>query len=467
MSLHTLTLDELSARLRDGATTAAEITENFVERARAHNGTLNAFVEIYTDDAIRLAEACDRARRSGFPVGPLHGLPFAVKDLFHIAGRRGGAGSRMWSERVATDTAAAVERLLAAGMIPIGKTQMVEFAYGGWGHNPLLGTPHNPWDLATHRVPGGSSSGSGVAVAAGFAPAALGSDTGGSVRTPAAFNGVVGLKVTFGRIGLRGTDLLSWTLDTVGPICRSVTDCALLLEVLAGPDPRDPATLIQPFTDFAGAVRNASARHARIAMPPAEQLPDFMHPAVTAAWQEAGRRLAALGAIVEQVPLPDRYFDLSQPATTIIASEAFTLHHDWIEDERNPIGPAVRQRVLRGKTIAAQEYAGALRRMERDRSSFAEWFEPFDAILLPTVGIPAPPVTEADEATPIPGYFTRPANFLGLCAISLPCGFAGGLPLSIQLVGKPYAEATILRLARAFEASLGPRPDLPKLAATA
>ncbi len=467
MALHMLTLEELSARLRDGTTTATEITQSVVERARAHNSALNAFVEIYTDDAIRLAEACDRARRSGFPVGPLHGLPFAVKDLCHIAGRRGGAGSQMWATRVATDTAAAVERLLAAGMIPVGKTQMVEFAFGGWGHNPLLGTPRNPWDLSRHRSPGGSSSGSGVAVSAGLAPAALGTDTGGSVRIPAAFNGAVGLKVTWGRISLHGTDLLSWTLDTIGPICRSVTDCALLLEVLAGPDPRDPATLTQPLADFAGAIRNPSVRYAHIAMPPSDQLPDFADPAVVEAWLEAGRRLAALGAIVEQVPLPDWFFELSQPATTIIASEAFTLHRDWIENESQPIGPAVRQRILRGKTITAQEYAGALRRRQRDQSSFAEWFDPFDAMLLPTVAIPAPLLAEADESSPIPGYFTRPANFLGLCAISLPCGFNGGLPLSIQLVGKPYAEATILRLARGFEASLGARPDLPNLAASA
>jgi len=457
-------LAELSARLRESTSTAAEITQSFVERARAFNPALNAFTEIYADEAMILADAADRARRAGFPVGPLHGLPFAVKDLCHIAGRRGGAGSRMWATRIGTETAAAVERLLAAGMIPIGKTQMVEFAFGGWGHNPLLGTPRNPWDIETHRSPGGSSSGSGVAVGAGLVPAALGSDTGGSVRVPAAFNGAVGLKVTWGRISLHGTELLSWTLDTIGPICRSVADCALLLQALAGPDARDPATLSQPLEDFTRGIQTASARNARIAMPPSAQLPDFMHPAVAEAWEEAGRRLAALGAIIERAPLPDWNFDLSQPASAIIAAEAFTLHRDWIEDENHAIGPVVRQRVLRGKTITSEQYAAALRRMQHDRASFAEWFEPFDAVLLPTVAIPAPALTEADEVSPIPGYFTRPANFLGLCAISLPCGFANGLPLAIQFVGKPHAETTILRLAQAFETSLGPRPNLPDLA---
>ncbi len=208
-----------------------------------------------------------RRAASGFPLGPLHGLPVAYKDLCDIAGRVGTGGSKMFEARVASETSNTVERLTAAGMVPLGKLHMVEFAFGGWGTNPLMGAPWNPWDLATHRVPGGSSSGTGVAVAARLAPAGIGSDTGGSVRIPSAFNGLVGLKVTFGRIGLHGTILLSWTLNSIGPMARCVEDCALMLNALAAPDPRDPTTLDQPLGGFhqgdqAGLDRGHAHRHA-------------------------------------------------------------------------------------------------------------------------------------------------------------------------------------------------------------
>ena len=197
----------------------------------------------------------------------------------------------MWEKRVATETSNTVERLTAAGMIPLGKLHMVEFAFGGWGTNPLMGTPWNPWDLATHRMPGGSSSGTGVAVAARLTPAGIGSDTGGSVRIPCAFNGLVGLKVTFGRIGLPAPCMLSWTLDSIGPMARSVEDCALMLNALAAPDPRDPTTLGQPLEDFTLATQPGSIEGMRIAIPDTKQLPNFMHPDVIKAWQTSARTL--------------------------------------------------------------------------------------------------------------------------------------------------------------------------------
>ncbi|MBN9490110.1 MAG: amidase, partial [Alphaproteobacteria bacterium] len=402
-------------------------------------------------EATALADAADAARRSGFPLGPLHGLPIAYKDLCDIAGRIGTGGSKMYATRKATETSNTVERLTAAGMVPLGKLHMVEFAFGGWGTNPLMGAPWNPWDLKTHRAPGGSSSGTGVAVAARLAPAGIGSDTGGSVRIPSAFNGLVGLKVTFGRIGLSGTMLLSWTLDSIGPLARSVEDCALLLNALAVPDPRDPTTLDQPLEDFTLSTRPGSIKGMRIALPDASQLPGFMHPDVTKAWQESARTFESLGATVEVVRLPDWYFDLSRPAGTIIASEAFSLHRAYIEDATKPLGPAVRSRTVAAKDLAPGAYAEEIRAMAGRRRTFTEWCRPYDAVLLPTVAVPAIPVAEVEEASPIPGYLTRPANYLGLCSLAMPSGQSNGLPLGIQIVGKPYAERDVLRLGKAFQ----------------
>ncbi|HEX9523472.1 MAG TPA: amidase [Reyranella sp.] len=451
MQLHDLTLTELAAGLAAKRFSSREIVDALHGRIAKANDKLHAFTEVYAAEAKALAQAADTARASGFPLGPLHGLPVAYKDLCDIAGKVGTGGSKMFEKRVATETSNTVERLTAAGMVPLGKLHMVEFAFGGWGTNPLMGAPWNPWDLKTHRVPGGSSSGTGVAVAARLAPAGIGSDTGGSVRIPAALNGLVGLKVTFGRIGLSGTMLLSWSLDSIGPMARSVEDCALMLNALAAPDPRDPTTLGQPLEDFTLASRPGSIEGMRVAMPDTKELPNFMHPDVTKAWQAAGRTFESLGATVEAVRLPDWYFDLSRPAGTIIASEAYALHRDYIENTNKAIGPGVRMRAQTAKGFLAGAYAEEMRAMANRRRSFTDWMKPYDAVLLPTMAVPAIPLAEVDEASPIPGYLTRPANYLGLCSLAMPSGQSGGLPLGIQIVGKSFAERDVLRLGKAFQ----------------
>jgi len=445
------TLTQLRELLDSGEASAREITDTLLERIERADPTLHAFVAVYRDEARALARAADEARAARLPLPALHGLPIVLKDLLDIEGRVCTLGSKHYARRVASQTSATVERLLAAGMVPLGKLHMTEFAFGGWGTNPLMGAPRNPWDLAVHRVPGGSSSGTGVAVAAGFAPAGIGSDTGGSVRIPSAFNGITGLKVTYGRISLHATGLLSWTLDSIGPMARCVRDCALLLDALAAPDPRDPATLSQPLERFA--VEPRAVRGMRLALPDASQLPAFMDPGITAAWQAAARVFESLGAQVIAARLPDWYFDLSVPAGRIIASEAFALHRDYVEHPGVPLGPAVRERILAARGFAPGEYAQVLRTMAQRRVEFARWFEGFDAILLPTMAIPAIPVAEVDEASPIPGYLTRPANYLGLCALSQPAGMVGGLPASLQIVGKPFDERTVLSLGQAFESA--------------
>jgi len=450
-NLHELTLTELGAGLSAKKFSSREIIDALLARIAKAGGKLHAFTEVYAKEAKALADAADTARASGFPLGPLHGLPMAYKDLCDIAGRIGTGGSKMWEKRVATETSNTVERLTAAGMVPLGKLHMVEFAFGGWGTNPLMGAPWNPWDLKTHRTPGGSSSGTGVAVAARLAPAGIGSDTGGSVRIPCAFNGLVGLKVTFGRIGLHGTMMLSWTLDSIGPMARSVEDCALLLNALAAPDPRDPTTLDQPLEDFTLATKGGSVEGMRVALPDSKQLPDTLHPDVVKAWQAAARTLESLGANVEAVRLPDWFFDLGQPAGTISTSEMFSLHRAWIEDKSKAIGDGVRARALLGKNFVPGAYAEELRRMGQRRAEFMEWVRPYDALLTPTVPSPAIPLTEVDETSPVAAQLTRPGNYLGLCGLSMPSGFSNGLPVGIQILGKPYAERDVLKLGKAFQ----------------
>jgi aspartyl-tRNA(Asn)/glutamyl-tRNA(Gln) amidotransferase subunit A len=300
-------------------------------------------------------------------------------------------------------------------------------------------------------------------VAAGLAPAGIGSDTGGSVRIPAAFNGLVGLKVSFGRISLHGTGLLSWTLDTIGPMARAVEDCAELLRVLAAPDARDAATLAAPILDLPPGFAADGLKHARIALPERAQLPSFMHPAVLDAWMAAAKTLEQLGAEIVPVRLPDWYFDLARDAGNIMASEAFALHRDHIEDMAQPIGDAVRARILGARKLAPGEYAQGLRTMAERRRFFGEWFRGFDAILLPTVAVPAPELAGIDEASPVPAYFTRPQNYLGLTALAMPAGLHEGLPMSVQIIGKPFAERRVLEIGKAFQDQTGfnqLRPDL-------
>jgi aspartyl-tRNA(Asn)/glutamyl-tRNA(Gln) amidotransferase subunit A len=445
IDLTQLTLLEQAELLRRAQCSSRDIVDAHLARIAALDGKLHAFVEVYAAESRALADAADAARKARLPLGPLHGLPIGLKDLCDIAGRIGTVGSKMWAARVAESTSATVERLLAAGMIPLGKLHMVEFAFGAWGTNPLMGTPWNPWDLKRSRVPGGSSSGTGVAVAAGLAPAGIGSDTGGSVRIPAAFNGIFGLKTTFGRISLHGTALLSWTLDTIGPLARSVDDCAELLRVLADDGAPDLAAALEP----------QRLHRWRIALPDRAQLPPFMHPAVLAAWTDAAQHLEKLGAQIVPARLPEWYFDLGRQVGMIIASEAYELHRAHIEDRGQAINDAVRARILGAAKLAPGEYAGMLRAMAERRRAFGEWFRDFDALLLPTVALPAPALDEIDEQAPIPAYLTRSVNYLGLCSLAMPAGLHEGLPLSVQIIGSPFAERTILEIGKAYQEDTG------------
>ncbi|MGE0312997.1 MAG: amidase [Lautropia sp.] len=442
---------DIARAVRTGEYSSVQATRHCLERIARLDERLHAFVSVDTEAALAQARAADELLRAGFPLGPLHGVPVAIKDLVDVQGQRAGAGSAAWRERVASETATVARRLRDAHMVVVGRTQMVEFAFGGWGTNPLMGTPRNPWGGAAHRVPGGSSSGSGVAVAAGLVPAALGSDTGGSVRLPAALNGITGLKTTYGAVPLRGVFPLSTTLDSVGPMARSARDCELMMQVMAGPDPDDPTTLNLP-RFVADDGEHASVAGMRIGLMPPEDYPLPADPATQAALDDAVRVLRDAGATITPMRIGFDLDALMRRTGRIIAAEAFAIHRDYIDDETLAIGPHVRRRVQGGRDIGVPDYLALLAERTAERARFASRMRDVDALLLPTVPFPARTIDEVDEqATPY-GAFTRWGNYLGACGLSVPTGFdADGLPLAMQILGKPFDDAVVLRIGKAFQ----------------
>ncbi len=316
-----------------------------------------------------------------------------------------------------------------------------------------MGAPWNPWDLSTHRVAGGSSSGSAVAVAAGLVPAALGSDTGGSIRIPAAMCALTGLKPTYGLVSLYGAVPLSTTLDSIGPLAHTVDDAALLTLAMAGPDARDPATLDVPRSDVATALDGEPViRGMRITALSAEQFPAYTIPEVLKSRVEAMALLRDLGAIIEEARFPLDLEDLMVRNGRLIAAEAYAFHRAYIEDASLDIDPWVRRRTLGGKTIGADDYDEELSQRKRAAAEFAEWMRGRDALLTPTLPIAATPVANVDEETTPLAVFTRAVNYLGTCGLSIPSGFTdSGLPIAMQLVGAPFAEGTLVRIGRAFQ----------------
>ena len=440
----------LAQRVRDRALSASQLLECYLERIRRCDGKLHAFIAVYEEEARAAAAIADQALASGQRVGPLHGIPIALKDLVDLEGRTTTGGSMFWRDRVSAVTATIAQRLLGAGMIVLGKTHLVEFAFGSWGTNKTMGTPWNPWDAAVHRTPGGSSSGSAVAVAAGLAPAAIGSDTGGSVRAPAALCGIVGLKTTVGRVSNYGTLRLSETLDTIGPLTRDVEDAALLFSVLHGPDARDPATLLRAPQDVFAALRKPPAG-LRLAALPAEQLGE-VDAEVARAFDAALDVLRGLGIRVDTLALPLAFSPLADLTGRIIAAEGYTLNREWIDRDDLPFDIDVRTRLRAGRALSAVDYIAAMEQRRRLRHEVAEALRDFDGLVLPTIPMPAMPLDAIDQNQAPMSRLTRPINLLDLCALALPCGFTrAGLPISLQIVGAAYEEARILRIGWAYE----------------
>ena len=442
------TVAELADALR-AASSLRRARRAVLDRIARRDPELHAFITVYRDDARLAAEAADRASRSGHGIGPLHGIPIALKDLVDLEGRVTIGGSQARAGRISPGTATLARQVVEAGMIVLGKTHTVEFAMGGYGTNAQLGTPWNPWDLRVHRTPGGSSSGSGVAVAAALAPIAIGTDTGGSVRLPAACCGIVGLKVTVGRISTHGVLPFSATLDTPGPMTRSVEDAALLFRVLQRPDPHDPRTRLEPPVDPIPSLRRgvAGSASASCRTPSAPgSTPRSSRPTTA---RSTRSRVSAPGS--SEVRLPGTLQDYVEGTGRIIAPEAYHVFGPLAEDPRFRSTRHVRARVLQGRDVLAHDYLEALRRQAEDQRAYAAATADLDALLTPTTRTPAIPLTEVDEAiTPAllhaHGELPRPRRARAAEGLT-----RGGLPTSLQIVGPALAEATALRIGWAYE----------------
>lgn len=445
-----LTVEEMSAQLASGQLSAAELVERFLARIAAEDGRLGAFVEVYADQARQAAESADLARRAGCALGPLHGVPIALKDLVEIEGRATMGGCEAYRGRRSEVTATIVRRLQQHGVIVLGKTHTVEFATGGWGTNRRLGTPLNPWDLAVPRTPGGSSSGSGVSVAAGLAPWAIGTDTGGSVRMPASWCNLTGLKVCTGRISTYGILPLSPTLDTPGPMARSVGDARLLYRILQGPDPFEPRTRLVPESLQPRRARKDLAGLRLARMPAADR--EIVAPEVLAAYDASVEVLRQAGAQIVDVALPYQFAEVAELNALIMNAEGYSFYEELLEDPAQPLDEDVRPRLLQGRKVRAADYLRALRRREAMQREMADVFAGIDALLTPTTATAAVPLQEVDQ-TKAPAHFTRYANFFNLAALAVPNGAtATGLPTSLQIIGAPYAEEDVLAIGEVYQA---------------
>ena len=473
----TATIAELAAGYRDGSRSPVEATEECLAAVEALDGRVGAWQAVYADEALAAARAAEvavaAARDSGAPLGPFFGVPFALKDIVEVEGRVTTAGSAEWADRVSPATAVVAQRLLDAGGVLVGKTKTVEFAMGGWGTNQHMGTPWNPWDADVLRTPGGSSSGSGAAVASGMVPCAVGTDTGGSVRLPAALCGIVGLKTTEGLLPIDGIVPLSHTLDTPGPLTRSVLDAALMFDAMLGTPPAEVERDWLAGTGRYGAVRAAlegglSGRRIGC-LSDAERA--GVEAAQLAAYDAALEVLAGLGAEVVPFDPPTSFEEMKNTRFVIVTAESYYYYGSMMEDPASKVDERVRARVLPGAKISASEYIAAMVQRRIDLAEFAEAFEGFDAMVTPTTPMLPLPVDEADE-TNTPALFTRAANFLALCSTTVPTGVSpggpgGGLPTSIQFMCRGGDETLSLSLAAAYEAARGPMPNPPLWAGAA
>ncbi len=452
------TLTEL---IRRGEISPVELAQFFLQRIDSLDPAINSYIAVTPERAIAAARAAEAELAGGIVRGPLQGVPVAIKDLFDVAGLPTTAGSRLLAGTQATRDAAVVQKLQAAGAGLLGKTHMVEFAFGGVGINHHYGTPWNPWDARVQRIPGGSSSGSAAAVAAGLAPLALGSDTGGSVRIPAAFCGLVGFKPTYGRISRVGVVPLDPNLDTIGPLARTVDDAAMAFEVLAGRDPADRSTWDPPPLPPAGEL-DEEVTGWRVCFP-RELFWSEVDEEVEAAVRASAQVFAALDADVNDISLEvlNRLVQL-RAGVNLTAVETYRHFRDYLENHLDEFDPIVFPRMLAGRDVRAVDFLQQQLAYADLRRQTLEALEPVDFLVTPTVPFAAPPVEQADAADV---YWqtnalclrnTSAVNQLGLCAISVPCGYTReGLPIGLQLIGRPFDEWRLLRLARAYEQAAG------------
>jgi aspartyl-tRNA(Asn)/glutamyl-tRNA(Gln) amidotransferase subunit A len=440
---------EIGQRLRNRELSPVELAKDCLVRIEKLNPALNAFITVTADLALQQARQAESEILRGEHRGPLHGIPLGLKDIIDTAGIRTTAASALFKDRIPTQDAEVVRRLRNAGAVFLGKQNLHEFAYGGSSMISFYGEVHNPWDPA--HIAGGSSGGSAAAVAAGLGFGAIGTDTAGSIREPAAQCGVVGIKPTFGRVSARGVIPLSTSLDHIGPIARTVSDVALLLQAIAGFDAEDTNSVDTPVPDYLAALQ-VEAKAARIGVPRKFFYED-LGAEVASAVERALAMLRNLGCEVREITLDvptDR---------TLQAAESYAHHREFIQRNSEMYQPETLRRIRSGENISKAQVEAAQNDLAKVRTGIQSIFSNLELLVTPAVPIPAPRLAELKQDPDLlrPRELvllrnTRPFNFWGLPAISVPCGFTGaGLPIGLQIAGPPWSEAAVLRLAYAYE----------------
>ncbi|MBV9582323.1 MAG: Asp-tRNA(Asn)/Glu-tRNA(Gln) amidotransferase subunit GatA [Chloroflexi bacterium] len=461
-----LDITQLAPLVQKREVSATEATRAYLERIKQLNPRLNAYIAVTAEQALQQAHAADAEMAAGSYRGPLHGVPIGIKDLFDVSGVATTFGSTILKDNLADQDAAVVAKLKQAGAIILGKHNLHEFAFGITSENPHFGAVRNPWN--TDRIPGGSSGGTASAVAAGLCAAGIGSDTGASIRAPASFCGVVGLKPTYGRVSRHGGLPLAWSLDHVGPIARSVVDCALMLQAIAGHDASDPGSAQVPVPDFSAHL-TSGVSGLRIGVP-REYFWDVVEPDVERLVRDAIEVFAGLGARVEEVSLP--HVEHAQVAGNVIMStEAAAWHATWLRERPDDYGADVLARIRGGQFIRAVDYLASQRMRTLIQADFAGAFERVDVVVAPTVPLVAPEIGHTLEPSgplhvaprSIANRATVPCNLTGMPAISVPCGFSDGLPVGLQIMAPALAEALVLQVAAAYEAATAWRKVSPPL----
>ena len=449
-----MTIREAANALREKRVSPVELTGAAISRIERLNSKLHAFITVTAEYAMTRARQAEAELAGGRDRGPLHGIPIAVKDLFAMRGVRTTSGSKVFENLVSDFNSTVVERLEAAGAVILGKLNMHELAYGVTSDNPHFGTVHNPWN--TERSPGGSSGGSGAAVAANIVYGAMGSDTGGSVRIPAAFCGTVGLKPTYGRVSRYGALPLGYSLDHMGPLTRCVRDAALFLNAIAGRDRRDDTSSRRPVVDFVP-EDGCSLRGMRIGFPENFYF-ERLDPEVESAVRGALARAESLGAEIKPVRVPD-IAALNAVGQVILLSEASAIMEPYMEF-RARFGSDVLKRLDQGRLIPATDYINAQRVRRKFRAEFDKLWDDVDCIFTPTTPNTAPAIGETtvrlggveEDARLAATRLVRGINVLGIPALSIPCGLSGsGLPVGLQILGSAFDEATILKVGAAME----------------
>ncbi|MGY1737317.1 amidase [Geodermatophilus sp. SYSU D00684] len=448
-----LSIAEAARRIEQRTLSPVELVQSVLDRIEAVEDRLNAFVVVTAEQALEAARQAEREIAGGDHRGPLHGIPVGIKDLYDVAGLPTTSSSAVRSEHVATEDSACVARLRDAGAVVVGKTHTHEFAYG-----VLTPTTRNPWD--TGRVPGGSSGGSGAAVAAGECLVGMGTDTGGSIRIPASVCGTVGLKPTYGRVSRAGITSLCWSLDHAGPLTRTVRDAALTLQAIAGFDPRDPGSAREPVPDYTADL-DAGVGGLTLGVP-ANYFFDDVDPEVEAAVREAIGVLEAQGATLREVEIP--YADQMMAVEFgVLVPEASAYHQEMLRESGELYTDDVRVFLEAGETVLATQYIKALRVRTLVQQAFRRAFEGIDALVCPT--LPAAAAEVGQQTFTFPGGrekavidawvgHSAPGNVTGLPALSVPCGFtSSGLPIGLQVIGRPFDEAGVLRVGQAYESA--------------